>query len=116
MKIMITIIGALTLLAGLLPLVSSILPPFIPTTSPGYHFLIITVGILGLLYASFNSMLFGTEKFVTISLALLTVVGGILPFIQNFVALGIPTAGIIYSGIIVVIGIVGMIYGFSALG
>ena len=116
MKIMITVIGILTLLAGLLPIISPVLPSFIPTTSPGYQFLIITVGIIGLLYASFNSMLFGTEKFVTISLALLTIAGGILPFIQNFVQLGIPTTGIIYSGIIVVIGIVGIIYGFSALG
>ena len=116
MKIIITIIGILTVLAGILPMISPVLPSFIPTTSPGYQFLITAIGILGLLYASFNSMLFGTEKFVTISLALLTVVGGILPFIQNFVPLGLPTAGILYSGLIVLIGVVGIIYGFMVLG
>lgn len=116
MKIIITVIGILTVLAGILPMVSPLLPSFVPTTSPGYQFLIITIGILGLLYASFNSMLFGTEKFVTISLALLTIVGGVLPFIQNFVPLGLPITGILYSGIIVLIGVVGIIYGFMALG
>ena len=116
MKLVITIIGTLTILAGILPLVSPVLPSFIPTTSPGYQFLIIAIGILGLLYAAFNSMLFGTEKFATMALALLTIAGGILPFIQNFVPLGLPTTGIIYSGIIVVIGIVGIAYGVSAVG
>ena len=116
MKLMITILGTIILLAGILPLASNFLPSFIPTTSPGYQFLIIAIGILGLLYAAFNSMLFGTEKFVTMALAALTILGGILPFIQNFVQIGLPTTGIFYSGMIIVIGVVGIIYGFMALG
>ena len=116
MKIMITFIGILTVLAGILPIASGILPSFIPTTNPGYQFLIIAIGIIGLMYAAFNPYLFGTEKFATIALAIITILGGILPFISNFVSLGIPTTGILYSGMIVVIGIVGIIYGFMALG
>lgn len=118
MKIMITSIGVLILLAGILPLIASFaaLPFFLPTTNPGYQFLIIAIGIFALIYAAFNSYLFGTEKFVTMIIAILTILGGILPFIQNFISLGMPISGIFYSGIIVLIGIVGIIYGFMALG
>ena len=118
MKIMITVLGILIILAGILPLLSNLglLPAAIPAEKPGYQFIIITVGIIGLLYGIFNSMLFGTEKYVTIAIALLTIFGGILPFIQNFVPAIIPTSGLLYSGMIIVIGIIGMIYGFIALG
>ena len=118
MKIMITILGVLIVLAGILPLVSNFvsLPTFIPLEKPGYQFVIIAVGILGLIYGLMNSMLFGAERFVTIALAALTILGGILPFIQNFVPAAIPTSGPIYSGIIIVIGVIGIIYGFIALG
>ena len=116
MKIMITFIGVLTVLAGILPSLSGILPSFVPTTNPGYQFLIIAIGIIGLMYAAFNPYLFGTEKFATIALAIITILGGILPFISHFVSLGIPTTGIFYSGMIVVFGIAGIIYGFMALG
>ncbi len=116
MKIMITVLGILIALAGILPMLSNFLPSFIPTASPGYQFLIIAIGILGLLYGVMNSMLFGTEKFVTIAIGLLTILGGILPFIQNFVPAIIPTSGILNSGLIIIIGIVGIIYGFVALG
>ncbi len=118
MKIMIIILGILIILAGILPFLSNIglLPAAIPVEKPGYQFIIIAVGIIGLLYGAMNSMLFGTEKFVTIAIGLLTILGGILPFIQNFVPAIIPTSGPLYSGLIIVIGIIGMIYGFIALG
>ncbi|MFH0868244.1 MAG: hypothetical protein V1831_02940 [Candidatus Woesearchaeota archaeon] len=118
MKIMITIIGILIILAGVLPFLSNmrILPSSIPVEKPGYQFIIIAVGIIGLLYGFFNSYLFGSEKFVTIAIAVLTILGGILPFIQNFMPAIIPTSGPLYSVVIVIIGIIGMIYGFVALG
>ena len=118
MKIMITILGVLIILAGILPFLNNfgILPSFIPTSKPGYQFIIIAVGIIGLIYGLMNSLVFGTEKFVTIAIGLLTILGGILPFIQNFLPAVIPTSGILYSGLIIVIGIIGIIYGFIALG
>jgi len=118
MKIMITVIGILIILAGVLPFLDNfgILPDIVPIEQPGYQFIIIAVGILGLLYGLINSMLFGAEKFVTIALALLTILGGILPFIQNFLPAIIPTSGPLYSGLIIVIGVIGMIYGFMAMG
>src|SRR3989338_3387416 len=107
MKVMIIVLGILIILAGILPFLNNfgILPSYIPAEKPGYQFIIIAVGIIGLIYGVMNSMLFGTEKFVTIAIALLTVLGGILPFIQSFVPAGIPTSGLLYSGIIIAIGI-----------
>ena len=118
MKLMIAIIGILIILAGVLPFLDNfgILPDFIPTEKPTYQFIIIAVGVAGLLYGFLNPMIFSTEKFMVISLALLTVLGGILPFIQNFVPTIIPTSGPLYSGIIIVTGVVAMIYGFMAVG
>lgn len=118
MKIMISILGVLIILAGVLPFLSNlgILPASIPTSKPGYQVIIISIGIIGLVYGVFNSLLFGFEKFVTIAIALLMILVGILPFIQNYIPEIIPTAGPIYSGIIIVIGVIGMIYGFFALG
>jgi hypothetical protein len=118
MKIMITVIGILIILAGVLPFLSNVgfLPASVPVEKPGYQFIIIAIGIIGLLYGVFNSYLFGSEKFITIGIALLTILGGIIPFIQNFVPAVIPTSGTMYSVVIIVIGIIGMIYGFIALG
>lgn len=118
MKLMIMVIGILIVLAGILPFLSNfgILPSFIPVEKPAYQFIIIAIGILGLIYGFLNSYLFGTEKFVTIAIGLLTILGGILPFLQNFIPVIIPTSGILYSGVIIVIGIVGIVYGYMALG
>ena len=118
MKIMITFLGILIILAGLLPLLGSIgiMPNSAITKAPGYQFVIITIGIIALIYGAFNSLLFGFEKFATISIALLTLLGGIIPFLQNFLPALIPTSGPLYSIIIIVIGIIGLIYGFVALG
>jgi hypothetical protein len=118
MKIMITVLGILIILAGILPFLGNlgIIPASIPIERPGYQFIIIAIGILGLLYGFFNSLLFGFEKLVTISIAVLTILGGIIPFLQNYLPAVIPTTGPLYSGVIIVIGIIGLIYGFIALG
>ena len=118
MKIMITVLGILIILAGLLPLLGGmgIMPSSAITKAPGYYFVILAIGIIGLIYSAFNSMLFGFEKFVTMAIALLTILGGIIPFLQSFLPAVIPTSGPLYSVVIIVIGIIGLIYGFVALG
>jgi len=111
MKIMITVIGILIVLAGILPLLSGIWPDSALTKKPGYQFVIIAVGFIGLIYGAMNSMLFGLEKFVTISLGLMTLIGGVLPFLGAAFL-----SGTTYPLVIIGIGIVGIIYGFLALG
>ena len=118
MRIMLTLIGLLTVLAGVLPLLSDMgtIPPFVLSTEPGFQFLIIALGIVGLIYALFNRLLFGIEKFASITLALLTILGGMLPFLQNYTTIALPTSGPLYLIIIISIGIVGFGYSFVALG
>lgn len=120
MKIMITILGILILAAGILPFIGSgglgVLPESIPTSGAGYSLIIIVVGAIGLIYGIKNKMIMGAERFVTVTVALLTLLGGILPFISSLVPGFIPTSGLAYSGIIIVLGLIGFVYGVMALG
>lgn len=119
MKIMLVFLSFLILLAGILPFLGSsglnILPEAVPVVTPGYSLIIISIGTIGLIYGIMSHMLFGIEKFVVISLAMMTILGGILPFIASFIWLPIPTSGAVYSGIIILVGILGVVYGVTSL-
>ncbi|MDO8556187.1 MAG: hypothetical protein Q7R96_03370 [Nanoarchaeota archaeon] len=56
-------------------------------------------------------------KFVIVLLGLLTILGGILPWLKDNNYLpdfmqGIPTAGTGYQAIIIVLGVIGILYGW----
>lgn len=120
MKIMITIIGLLIVLAGVLPFLGEeglkVLPSTIPTTGTGYSIIVIVIGAAGLLYGFINKMIMGIERVVTVTVALLTVLGGILPLISSAVPNFIPTTGPLYYGFIIIVGLVGVVYGVMGLG
>ncbi len=111
-QVVITLIGLITILAGILPFVGSFvgLPSGI-IEGIGYSVLIILIGGIGLLYGFMSMSLIGSTKFMMVCLSLLTVLGGVVPLIGNFLPTSIPTSGPIYSGIIAVIGIAGFAYG-----
>lgn len=117
MKIQMIFISILIILAGVLPFLSEtgIIPQTV-TIAPGYSFVIIAVGFVSLIYGVMSKMIFGTEKLILILIGLITVLGGILPFLNNFVAIPLPTSGPIYSGLIILIGILAFIYGASRIG
>ena len=55
MKMLITLIGLLTILGGLLPLLANnnLLPGFlasVPTTGTGYQMIIVLIGVIALIY------------------------------------------------------------------
>lgn len=120
MKIMITILSLLIVIAGILPFLGQdglkALPSSIPTSGKSYSIIVIVIGVAGLLYGFINKMIMGTERFVTITIALLTVLGGLLPFISFIVPKFIPTTGPVYYGFIIIIGLVGLVYGVMGLG
>ena len=118
MKIMITVIGILITLAGILPFLKSfgLLPEAVPTVGAKYSILVIVVGAVGLVYGIINKMIMGIERVATIVIAALTILGGILPLIGSLVPSFIPTSGPFYSLIIIIIGVIGIIYGMMALG
>ena len=58
-------------------------------------------------------------KILMISIGLLTILGGILPWLHdnNYLPIfmqGIPTSGTGYQAIIIVLGVIGIIYGWRA--
>ncbi len=120
MKIMITIISIIIIFAGVIPFLGEgglgVLPESIPTSGLGYSILVICIGIFGLVYAIVNRLLMGPERFVAIVLALMTILGGILPFISEFISFPVPTSGPLYAGLIIVIGAIGLVYGIIAVG
>lgn len=120
MKIMITIISILIILAGVLPFLGEgglgVLPASIPTTGLGYSVVIVCVGVFGFIYGIVSKLLMGPEKLVAIIEALLTIMGGILPFTSQFISIPLPTSGPLYSGLIILIGAVGLVYGIIAIG
>lgn len=118
MKFMISFIGVLTILAGVLPFLSSFgLMPTKFTSGVLYAGIIILVGIIGLVYGLFNPgmSLFGAQRFMVVLIGLLTLLGGVLPLIKDLIKLSIPTTGPIYSGIIILIGLAAMMYGFQQM-
>jgi len=120
MKVQMILISILIILAGILPFFGqdglNILPNTIPTAAPGYSFIIIAVGFISLIYGVLNKSIFGTEKIVLYSVGLMTMIGGLLPFIKNFIQLPLPASGPLHSGIIILIGAAGLVYGMSKIG
>ena len=110
-------ISILIILAGILPFLGGFgVVPSAFVTTPGYQFIIIAVGFISLIYGVMNKMIFGTEKLVLVVIGLITILGGLLPFIQIYIPISIPTSGIVYSGMIILIGVIGFIYGASKMG
>lgn len=107
-------LGVLTIIAGILPFLSSLsVIPQSLTSGPLYYAIVIVIGVGGLLYGFMNQMLMGMQKFMAIVLGLLTVLGGILPLVNGMIKI-LPAAflaGWIYSLIIIAIGVTGIIYG-----
>jgi len=66
-----------------------------------------------LLYANKKFGLLASQKFVVSVLALLIILGGIVPFLvsMKLIPITIPSSGSIYSGIIILVGVVAVFYG-----
>ncbi len=117
---MIVILSLLILLAGILPFLGEeglgLLPASIPTSGLAYSVIVILIGAVGIVYGLANKMVMGLEKMVTVTIGLLTILGGVWPFIKESLIPAIPTTGPAYSIVLVLIGIVGLVYGFAHLG
>lgn len=118
MIFMMFFLGVLTILAGILPFLSSL--AFVPsaiTAGPIYYSTIIVIGAGGLLYALLNQLLMPMHKFVEGSLGLITLLGGILPLANNYVNLVPETfvTGWVYALIIIGVGIIGLLYGATQI-
>ena len=118
MKFKITFIGLLTIFAGIIPILDyyKIISSPVPTTGWVYALLIIAIGVIDLLYSFLAHVdLIGFQHVVTGVIAGLTILGGVLPFMENFVPSVVPTSGPMYYGIIIFVGVIGFIYGVTQL-
>ena len=111
MKIMIVFIGLLTMLAGVLPFFDGF--GIVPFSGPVYSGIIILIGVIAFWYAVKTFGLWGSQKFITAVLALLIIFGGLIPFLVStkLVPNTVPSSGPVYSGIIILIGVIAVIYG-----
>ena len=115
MKIIIVFIGMLTILAGVLPFFNGF--GVIPFAGPIYLGSIIFIGVIAFLYAVKTFGLWGSQKFITAMLALLIIFGGLIPFLvtMSLIPSTVPSSGPVYSGIIILIGIIAVLYGAKQL-
>jgi hypothetical protein len=113
MKIMIVFIGLLTIMAGVLPFFDGF--GLVPSSGPVYSAIIVVIGLIALLYGIKSFGLWASQKFITAVLAVMIIFGGLIPFLQsmNLIPSMIPGSGPIYSGIIILIGLMALVYGFK---
>ena len=111
MRIMIVFIGLLTILAGVLPFFDGF--GVVPYSGPVYSGIIILIGVIAFWYAIKTFGLWASQKFVVSVLAILTIFGGLIPFLvsMNLIPSTVPSSGPVYSAIIILIGIIAVIYG-----
>ena len=113
-QVIITLLGLITILAGILPFVGNFVSlPSAIIGGVGYSILIIIIGVIGLLYGFTSIALIGATKFVMVCLGLLTLLGGVVPLVDDLLGIAIPTSGPIYSAVIILIGILGFSYGLK---
>ena len=110
---MISFLSLLILIAGLLPFFGDKFP--IPNKGIGYSIVLIVLGILIVIFGIINNLLLGLEKFIIIIEGILVVCIGILPFLPNFLNF-LPREGILYNGAVMLLGILGLIYGLIGMG
>ena len=115
MKIMIVFIGMLTVLAGILPFFNGF--GMVPFSGPVYSGIIILIGIIAFWYSIKAFGLWHSQKFITAVLALLIIFGGLIPFLvtMGIIPSTVPSSGPIYSGIIMLIGVIAVLYGAKQL-
>ena len=111
-------VGVLIVLAGIIPLLgfAGVLPKAIPYEGTGYSVIVVSIGVLALVYAFLNITMMGFAKLVAVLIALKTVLGGVLPLAAKYLPPGIPTTGPLYAGLIIVIGGIGIVYGVLSIG
>lgn len=112
MKIMISLLSILVIFIGAIPFI----PNFpIPKQGPSYSIILIAAGIFLILIAIINQLLVGLEKFM------LFIMGAALIFLAGLALLPnlfpvLPHQGFLYSGMIILVGVIGLVYGIIGMG
>lgn len=113
MKIMITFLSLLIIFAGIIPFFGD--KSFIPNKGTGYSIVLIVLGILVIIFGIINQLLMGVEKIFIVLQGLLVIGAAVLRFIPALLP-SIPRDGVIFDGIIILIGFIGFFYGVIGMG
>ena len=113
MKIMVSFLSALIAFIGIIPLFGENF--FIPNSGVGYSIVLMALGILVIIAAIINGLLMMLEKAFLIFQGVLLVIVAILPLLPEAFSF-LPTQGMVYSIIIIIIGGIGLIYGLIGMG
>ena len=110
---MISFFSFLVVVAGVMHL----LPETFPVPHKGLIYSIILMGlaVLMIIGAIINNLLMGFEKFVLIIEGILLLGIGALPFLSSILPF-MPTEGIFYGAMVIVLGIAGLLYGLLGMG
>jgi hypothetical protein len=119
MRMILSTIGLLTVLAGIIPLLTALkikILPSILTNSYVYMGIIVLIGIIGLIYVGASMMLMPEQKAIFGFLAALTIIGGVLPLLAKFLPkLLFLSSGMIHSIVVIALGVIAIIYGMMQI-
>ncbi len=113
MKIMITFLSFLIILAGGISFLGANFP--IPHKGTSYSIVLIILGVIIIALAWINQLLIGTEKFILTIEGLFVIFMACLRFLPTLLTI-IPREGMLFSLIIIAGGICGFIYGLLGMG
>ena len=110
---MVTFLSFIIMFVGLMPFFGEKF--FVPNKGMGYAIVLIILGAIILFAGAVNTLLIGTEKFFLILQGILLAGAGLLTFYPDILTF-IPKEGPIYAGIIILIGVLGLVYGLLGVG
>ena len=112
MKIMITIMSALTVFIGLIPFFGEKF--FIPNSGTGYSVILIILGILLVVLGIINQMMMGFERFMIIAEGCIIAFIGVKYFLPAFLTF-LPITLPLYALLVVIVGAAFFLYGIFGM-
>ena len=112
MKVMISFLSLIIMAAGVLHFFDKF---FIPSKGIGYSIVLIILGIVLLASAILNNMLMGFERFFIGVQAVLLIGIANVPFFPTLLTF-LPREGPFYAAIVIIIGLIGFLYGILGMG
>ncbi len=87
----------------------------LPNKGAGYSIVLISFAILVIISSFLNNLLIGIEKFFLVIQGLAILGIATLPLLPNILTF-MPREGPIYAGMIIIVGAIGIVYGFMGVG
>ncbi|MBR9699358.1 hypothetical protein GOV09_02790 [Candidatus Woesearchaeota archaeon] len=110
MKIMVTLLSAIIIIAGLFPILGENSP--FPLVGNAYYIALAIVGLVVIIMGIQNKLLMAFEKFFLVLQGIIVLGLALLPFFPALFST-LPRTGVLYAGIIIIVGAIGLLYGLK---